>query len=571
MKKKLDTQFKPSNLSKIGWPLFIITFGLMLVMLSFDLVVSKDLENKQAKQATTNISYLAQGLIPPIFEKADLILQQSIRMYGKTVYSESPDTDLINRQLTDLMSNVLEAQPGSLRIANKEGIVIFDASDKEKTQPISLAEKHYFITHKDAKTTGFLVSDPVFSRLTGKWIIPVSRRFDNDDGTFGGIAQMFVRTEYIIQLFDKIILGDKSGVSLVAMNGDLIARSPRGSLVPEREYDLDAVLDLISKDALRGDIFTKSYLDQTMHRVSYAKITGIPLIVTAGISTADYLSDWNKKATYYGICLVFMLFVIALYRHTTVKLNFEDKQINELALKLKSATNDSLFSSKLLSVFTNEVHAIGEILTKHFFQRDPNVKPSENDWEVSRAAILRLNASSTNASLIAKIDANDQELNTSKNSVGDFLATIASDSHALTQKAKLDFIHNNAKTDITSMYVDGVLLQRMLLILIRHAIQSALPSSTIILKTNIKSTGAMTMLNVGINFVGEPKPSYVVNNLFSSLDHSETSLALSSDGIDLSLSAAAKIASLMNGKIIAESDETGKNVYQLTLPCGEKS
>jgi hypothetical protein len=40
------------------------------------------------------------------------------------------------------------------------------------------------------------VGEPVISRSSGKWIIPVSRRLNKPDGSFGGVALATLDIEY---------------------------------------------------------------------------------------------------------------------------------------------------------------------------------------------------------------------------------------------------------------------------------------------------------------------------------------------------------------------------------------
>lgn len=566
IRKPLPMRVTTGTLSQVGWPIFILAFSLMAVLLCSDLVISKDRDKNISKRSATNVVSLAQNLISPVFEKSDMVLQRAIRDYGQAMRGD-PNVDVlaVNVNLSALVSGLSEAQPDSLRLANQDGQVVFDAGSKEKLSDISIADKPYFSTHKTVNNPGFLISEPVISRLTGKWVIPISRRLNDANGQFSGVAILSVRADQIIDLFDKLALGENSSVSILAMDGSLLARSPAVSVDVEQEFQVDGVFEYISKKINSGDIVAKSLINGTVNDVYFLKLQDMPLIVTVSVSINEYLNEWYRKCAYYAICLTFMAFIIGWFRYILVKSKQEDRQTKELQAQVKSVEDSEIFKNKLLHVFSKSIRktlneilgvvkdlrkskevSVGQVVVDQFYSKTKETLNVIDDLEI-----------------VLKLHAGDVKPSSSEFNLEPAVASVFMDLTPMAKLKEIHLMHSKSEMDVQIVNSDEALVRSVLSLVLRNAIQLC-ETDTIRMKTVVNSSN----LEIQIRFVGVSLPEYVTKNMFSALDQSEDSVNLSPDRINLSLSAAGKIMSLLNGKILAESSLSGENEFLLSIPIG---
>ena len=52
----------------------------------------------------------------------------------------------------------------------------------------NISDRDFFVYHRAHNDGKLYVGKPVRSRTAGDWLIPVTRRFNLADGTFGGVA-----------------------------------------------------------------------------------------------------------------------------------------------------------------------------------------------------------------------------------------------------------------------------------------------------------------------------------------------------------------------------------------------
>lgn len=332
---------RPGVLAKISWAVLGLAFGLVTVLLTLDLVVSKGRGEALSKRESDNVLALAQGAISPVFEKANIILQRVVHDYAPAMRQlDVLDPSIINEDLGRLMVGITEAQQDSLRLVNADGKVVYTAGYKEGSPDLSVADKSYFVTQKSNKIDGLLISEPILSRSTGNWLLVLSRSVKNEDGSFAGIAQVAIRSEFIQELFDKVTVGSNSGISLIAMDGGTLVRSPQRAENVDREFKMSAVFNLIAKNVTHGNVAVPSLIDGTTHQLSFLKMEGSPLIVAVGISPDDYLNEWYKKATYYTICLLFVAFMMVALSHISAQTKQSERDRDEALAQKASAESD---------------------------------------------------------------------------------------------------------------------------------------------------------------------------------------------------------------------------------------
>lgn len=87
----------------------------------------------------------------------------------------------------------------------------FDASDRL-----------YFTIHRDSPETGLFIGRPWRTRLSGRDMIPLSRRFTYADGSFAGVIVGAIELAYFRDLFDRLAGNSAFTIGLDFSNGSVV-------------------------------------------------------------------------------------------------------------------------------------------------------------------------------------------------------------------------------------------------------------------------------------------------------------------------------------------------------------
>jgi diguanylate cyclase len=191
------------------------------------------------------------------------------------------------------------------------GVFVFDqdgtwvVTDKDNyPQHANNADREYFAWHRDhAEDKGMHLSPAIRSRTTGEWVIPLSRRLNNPDGSFAGVFLVTVFVDHFNRFYAGFHL-DEDGIFVIALQD--------GTVLTRRPFDEEEV----GVSLAQGEIFTKylpysaagtahivSVVDHFERIMSYRHIARYPVVVQAGLSVDAVLKPWRHNL-YRSICFV---------------------------------------------------------------------------------------------------------------------------------------------------------------------------------------------------------------------------------------------------------------------------
>src|SRR5688572_7546174 len=191
-------------------------------------------------------------------------------------------------------------------VTNEQGDVIESLAE---FTPTNIIDREFFQTHRQSDTHKLLISEPVLGRVSGRWAITLTRRLNNPDGSFAGIAAISIEPRYLTRLFETTSLGSLDVMSLVLTNGITLARR-RGNTISFGE-DL-AQSQLLVEQHLRptGNYIGPGGLDGRTRIFSYRTMREYPVIVTVGTLESDALAAVRtRQRTYRGAAMLLTLLV----------------------------------------------------------------------------------------------------------------------------------------------------------------------------------------------------------------------------------------------------------------------
>ncbi|MDE2598646.1 MAG: response regulator [Rhodocyclaceae bacterium] len=286
---------------------FITILFMVVILTAFaailitDLVASRQREYEAARRDSDNLSQVIERQIMTAVEKIDIVLQQVAREYEPLVNDGKPAQRLAaNRNLQHWMEYTPEVQRESLRVIDRDGRVVFNAGDTEALPNVNVADRAYFRKQKSIVSDQLVISEPLLSRFTGKWLITLSRPMFNARGEFGGVVQMALRTEYFESLFEKIDVGKLGNVSLFDVEWHLLSRHPALPDLLGRQFVSPAAERIAAGES--PVVYENLSRVDGMQRLFMARrLSGLPYTLVIGRSPEEFLFSWRIKALLYGI------------------------------------------------------------------------------------------------------------------------------------------------------------------------------------------------------------------------------------------------------------------------------
>ena len=312
----------PLHLSRgISILVLSVVLSAFAAVLITDLVASRQREYEAVQRDSENLSLLLERQIMTAVEKIDIVLQQVAHEYAPIVNDGQRRRQLeANRELLHWMAHTPEVQKESLRVIDRNGQVVFNAGHSEALPKVNVLDRAYFQKQKQGGIDQLVISEPLLSRFTGKWLVTLSRPMFNARGEFGGVVQMALRTEYFQALFEKIDVGDRGNVSLFDVEWRLLSRHP--SLADQLGKQFNPVA---APRIAAGEILVvyeaPSRVDGTQRLFVARKLAGLPYTLVIGRSVDEFLYGWRIKALLYGIGFIALAFALGslllmYYRYT---------------------------------------------------------------------------------------------------------------------------------------------------------------------------------------------------------------------------------------------------------------
>ncbi len=175
----------------------------------------------------------------------------------------------------------------------------------------SNGDREYFTYHRDNADDGLRINTPILSRLTGKWTILVTRRVNDANGGFAGIALAAISTDYFQAFYDTLNVGELGHVALYRDDARLLVRRPfvEWHLTSDRSQ---AFFEATQRQPV-GRFHGASIYDGITRLAAWRTLEDFPLIMTVSRAESDVLAAWRRSVEVdVGVAAVASLIIILL-------------------------------------------------------------------------------------------------------------------------------------------------------------------------------------------------------------------------------------------------------------------
>ncbi|MBI5785043.1 MAG: PAS domain S-box protein [Rhodocyclales bacterium] len=299
-----------------GWSLVA---AVLLLNLVFAVIAVRDLvtiREHHIQQVESGVRNMAELLVESIAGSARTIdlallsvvdeLQHELAEHGKI------DDKMTERMLALRLASLPEVT--AIRVTDASGTVRWGGG-KEAAKPVNYADRRFFQEHRQSSKNMLIVTPPLVGRISGDWLVALTRSYRNPDGSFAGMVAAPVPVVKLAGLFPGMPVGTQGAVVLRYADRSLIARYPpmpgpageTGSLQVSKECI--AVLDSGQNSAV---FHTKATPDGVERTYGFRRFDNLPFTLAVGMATREYLDDWNRQVAKTVLLLAALALVTAL-------------------------------------------------------------------------------------------------------------------------------------------------------------------------------------------------------------------------------------------------------------------
>jgi len=216
------------------------------------------------------------------------------------------------------LQNILSARKASLkRIFN---IVILDENGNflatSGASGPNLSDREFFIQHLRSPSPDAFVGPAIQSRISGDWLISLSRRFNYPDGSFAGVVFATIGAEYFAQFYRQFDIGAHGAIALLSAKGIVMARSPDDGSYVGRDASSNALFSDPSLQTASGAYPSVSPIDGLRRVASFQRSDRFPVVILASRQWDEVLAPWRNAAVArmsFVVSLVVLIAVIGLF------------------------------------------------------------------------------------------------------------------------------------------------------------------------------------------------------------------------------------------------------------------
>lgn len=198
---------------------------------------------------------------------------------------------------------------GIVSLIGPRGEVISSTARADKN---NYSDREHFKTHAAETADRLLIGKPVLGRVSGTWVIPMTRRIYQSDGSFGGLVFMAVNPEFFAKDYKSAVLGPRASIALIGLDGITRVRRNSGEISYGGDVSASQLFREIPKAAV-GHYSGVATFDGVRRTLSYRLLEDYPLVVVVGSSVEDvFASLAPRELIYLTAALTASLMVLAM-------------------------------------------------------------------------------------------------------------------------------------------------------------------------------------------------------------------------------------------------------------------
>ena len=285
-----------------------VAFAFVLCAMAGSLILTMR-ENawSQAERTSQSLLRSVERTLDRDIELYDLSLQTVVERLQNTDLEGAPPEV---RQL-GLFDGAAKARGfGAIFVLDQQGQAYID-SGSIVPRRLNAFERNYFQVHRARADLGLHIGRPMKSAVSGRFVLPLSRRVSFADGSFAGVVIGTIEVAYFADIFERLNTEPNSAINLFHADGILLVRSPADSLVPGRDMaGVPSVQRFIKEEA--GQFTAMSSMDGVERLYTFMRVGRWPLRVNVALGSEAVDAAWRPKAITVGLIVLVVCVGIGL-------------------------------------------------------------------------------------------------------------------------------------------------------------------------------------------------------------------------------------------------------------------
>jgi len=442
-----------------------------------------------------------------------------------------------------IIKEKVKRDPSQMQVAvyNEQGTVI--QSSNPKALAMNRSDREYFLMHRDVAGQNLYIGKSIIGRNEGATIIPLTRRINKPDGSFGGIVYVSLKSDYFVDFYNKIDLGQNQLISLSGTDGFNRARRVDDNLETGQDNRGSEFWKNVQAGRPSATYLATNILDGVTRITSYRVMPDFPLIVSVGKSTQVALVNFERRKQGYNIGAALVSVFILIFFGLLLNQHVKRRRINEELLRLDRLNLVGEMAASIAHEIRNPLTTVRGYLQWYLH------KDKYAELRISFTTMIeevdRANGIITEYLSLAKNKSIEFKLGNINNVLDALFPLLQAEAYNSGYALEID------RNDLPDIYMDGNELRQLVLNLVRNGFDAMQPSGTLIIKSYVEGDKVI----LAVRDTGKGIPQSMMGKLGTPF------LTTKDNGTGLGLAMCYQIAGRHGAEIDVKTSSDGTTFY----------
>ncbi len=323
---------KPADLSRLtlNWRIVLPVFPICAALIGLSAWYSWNAykhQNQTLAQTTRSAADIVAQQLQDTMQVAGMLLQ--------TLRSQTARHAMDAASIAEITGEMRLAEADLPQLDN---LILFDeqgnlvaTSGNSSPAGINVADRGYFVYHRTHAGQRIRINPPLISRISHRWVLPLTIRTDHPDGSFAGVAAVNINFDSLAEFYSRMNLGADSVVDIILEDGTLLMHWPTTDDALGRNFSQSSLFQAVLQEGDQGSRTISSPMDGTVRHFSFRKLDHYPVFVLVGMSVHEaYLSWWRDTIAHAIACIAVAVLISWFSVRLMQQIALRDHVENEL-------------------------------------------------------------------------------------------------------------------------------------------------------------------------------------------------------------------------------------------------